>query len=75
MEQYQSRNTFLVSRAFKGYVLASVLTSAAIQTASTFDAVILAQCVGAEAVSASNSIIDDISYQYMYGLNVVFLKA
>lgn len=22
-----------------------------------------------------NSIIDDISYQYMYGLNVVFLKA
>lgn len=81
MEQYQSRNTFLVSRAFKGYVLASVLTSAAIQTASTFDAVILAQCVGAEAVSASSIIMPvEIAFSCVglllaYGANAMVARA
>lgn len=46
------RNTFVISKALKGFVLASVLTAAAGQLGGTLDVVVLAQFVGEEAVSA-----------------------
>ena len=52
-----NRNSYLVSKALKGFVLASILTSAAGQLASTIDAIVLAQFEGAEAVSALNLVL------------------
>ena len=46
------RNSYIISKALKSFVLASILTAAAGQLASTFDAIILGQFVGKEAVSA-----------------------
>ena len=57
------RNSYIISKALKSFVLASILTAAAGQLASTFDAIILGQD-GRSRHRQGN----------MYGLNVVLIK-
>ena len=68
----QGRNTYLVSKALKRFVLASVLTSAAGQLASTFDAVVLAQFEGAAAVSALSLVLPVTTFISCLGLLLAF---
>lgn len=49
-----TRNSYLVSRAFKNYFWASLLSSATIQAAMTVDAIVVGNYIGAEALSAIN---------------------
>ena len=46
------RNSYLISHAFRNYLWASLLSSAAMQLTVTFDAVILGHFVGGDALSA-----------------------
>lgn len=66
------RNTYLVSKVLKGFVLASILTSAAAQLASTFDAIVLAQFEGAEAVSALSLVLPVTTFISCLGLLLGF---
>lgn len=50
----QKRNSYLVSRAFKNYLGASVLTVAATQVANIADASIVGNLIGPEALAAVN---------------------
>lgn len=50
----QKRNSFLVGKAFKAYLLATVLTVAATQIASLVDASLVGQLISAEALGAVN---------------------
>ena len=67
-----SRNTYLVSKALKRFVMASILTSAAGQLASTFDAIVLAQFEGAEAVSALSLVMPVTTFISCLGLLMAF---
>lgn len=67
-----SRNTYLVSKALKSFVVASVLTSAASQLASTFDAIVLAQFEGPEAVSALSLVMPVTTFISCLGLLMAF---
>jgi len=49
-----SRNTYLISRALRNFLFASVLTSAATQVAMMTDAIIVSHFVGPDALSAIN---------------------
>lgn len=67
-----SRNTYLVSKALKSFVLASILTAAAGQLASTFDAIVLAQFEGPEAVSALSLVMPVTTFISCLGLLMAF---
>ena len=67
-----NRNSYLVSKALKGFVLASILTSAAGQLASTIDAIVLAQFEGSEAVSALNLVLPVTLFISCLGLLMAF---
>ena len=66
------RNTYLVSKALKSFVLASILTAAAGQLASTFDAIVLAQFEGSEAVSALSLVMPVTTFISCLGLLMAF---
>ncbi len=66
------RNTYIVSKALKGFVLASILTAAAGQLASTFDAIVLAQFDGPEAVSALSLVMPVTTFISCLGLLMAF---
>ena len=67
-----SRNKYLISKALKGFVLASILTAAAAQLASTFDAIVLAQFEGPEAVSALSLVMPVTTFISCLGLLFAF---
>ena len=67
-----SRNKYLISKALKGFVLASILTAAAAQLASTFDAIVLAQFEGSEAVSALSLVMPVTTFISCLGLLFAF---
>lgn len=50
----QERNSYLISKAFKNYLTASVLTVAATQVANIVDASIVGNLIGPEALAAVN---------------------
>lgn len=66
------RNSYIISKAIKSFVLASILTAAAGQLASTFDAIILAQFVGKEAVSALSLVMPVTTFISCLGLLMAF---
>ena len=66
------RNTFIISKALKSFLLASILTAAAGQLASTFDAIALAQFVGEEAVSALSLVMPVATLISCLGLMMAF---
>ena len=67
-----NRNKYLISKALKGFVLASILTAAAAQLASTFDAIVLAQFEGSEAVSALSLVMPVTTFISCLGLLFAF---
>ena len=66
------RNTYLISRALKSFVAASILTAATAQLASTLDAIVLAQFVGEEAMSALSLIMPVTTFISCLGLPMAF---
>lgn len=66
------RNTYLISGALKNFVLASVLTAAAAQLASTCDAIVLAQFEGEEAMSALSLVLPVTTFISCVGLLLAF---
>lgn len=66
------RNTYIISKALKSFVLASILTAAAAQLASTFDAIIVAHFVGEEAVSALSLVMPVTTFISCLGLLMAF---
>ncbi len=67
-----SRNTYLVSKALKNFVMASILTAAVAQLASTLDAVVLAQFEGSESVSALTLVLPVTTFISCLGLLFAF---
>ena len=66
------RNSYLISKALKSFVLAYILTAAAGQLASTFDAIVLAQFVGEECVSALSLVMPVTTFISCLGLLMAF---
>ena len=66
------RNSYIISKALKSFVLASILTAAAGQLASTFDAVILGQFEGEGAVSALSLVMPVTTFISCLGLLMAF---
>ena len=66
------RNSYIVSKALKNFVLASVLTAAAAQLAGSFDAIALAQFEGEEAVSALSLVLPVTTFISCVGLLLAF---
>ena len=66
------RNTYIISKALKSFVLASILTAAAAQLASTFDAIIVAHFIGEEAVSALSLVMPVTTFISCLGLLMAF---
>jgi len=67
-----NRNSYIISKALKSFVLASILTAAAGQLASTFDAIILAQFVGKGGVSALSLVMPVTTFISCLGLLMAF---
>ena len=65
------RNSYIISKALKSFVLASILTAAAGQLASTFDAIILGQFVGKGAISALSLVMPVTTFISCLGLLMV----
>ena len=66
------RNSYIISKALKSFVLASILTAAAGQLASTFDAIILAHFVGKGGVSALSLVMPVTTFISCLGLLMAF---
>lgn len=66
------RNSYIISKALKSFVLASILTAAAGQLASTFDAIIVAHFIGEEAVSALSLVMPVTTIISCLGLLMAF---
>ena len=66
------RNTYIISKALKSFVSASILTAAAGQLASTFDAIILGQFVGKGGVSALSLVMPVTTFISCLGLLMAF---
>lgn len=66
------RNTYLISRALKSFVAASILTAATAQLASILDAIVLAQFVSQEAMSALSLIVPVTTFISCLGLLMSF---
>ena len=67
-----NRNAYLIWKSLRNFVLASVLTATAAQLASTFDAVILAQFEGEEAMSALSLVLPVTTFINCVGLLLAF---
>ena len=67
-----NRNAYLIWKSLRNFILASVLTAAAGQLASTFDAIVLAQFIGEEAVSALSLIMPVTTFISCLGLMLAF---
>ena len=57
MGEKVKRNSFIVSKALRTFVMAAVLTAAASQLAHTADSMIVGHVVGQDAVSAINLVL------------------
>ena len=66
------RNSYIISKALYRFVFASILTAAAGQLASTFDAIVVAQFVGEEAVSALSLVMPVTTFISCLGLLMAF---
>ena len=66
------RNSYIISKALYRFVFASILTAAAGQLASTFDAIVMAQFVGEEAVSALSLVMPVTTFISCLGLLMAF---
>ena len=66
------RNSYIISKALQSFVLASILTAAAGQLASTFDAIILAHFVGKGGVSALSLVMPVTTFISCLGLLMAF---
>ena len=67
-----SRNHYIISKALKRFIFASIMASAAGQLASAFDAVVLAQFEGEEAVSALSLVLPVTTFISCMGLLFAF---
>ena len=66
------RNSYIISKALYRFVFASILTAAAGQLASTFDAIVVAQFVGEEAVSALSLVMPVTTFISCLGVGFLF---
>lgn len=69
----QKRNSFLVGKAFKNYLTASVLTVAATQVANIADASIVGNLIGPEALAAVN--LSKPLLQAFYAVSVIYMAS
>lgn len=67
----QKRNSYLIGKAFKGFLTASVLAVAATQVANIISASILGHLVGADGLAAAN--LSKPVVQIVYALSVFFV--
>ena len=73
----KKRNSFIVSKALKTFVMAAVLTAAASQLAHTADSMIVGHVVGQDAVSAINlvlplvEVLNCIGFLLCFGVNAL----
>lgn len=67
----QKRNSYLIGKAFKGFLTASVLAVAATQVANIISASILGHLVGADGLAAAN--LSKPIVQIVYALSVFFV--
>lgn len=80
MAQVQ-RNSFIVSKALKTFVMAAVLTAAASQLAHTADSMIVGHVVGPDAVSAINlvlplvEVLNCMAFLICFGANAMCAQA
>lgn len=76
-----SRNSFIVSKALKTFVMAAVLTAAASQLAHTADSMIVGHVVGTDAVSAINlvlplvEVLNCMAFLICFGANAICAQA
>ena len=66
------RNSFIVSKALKNFVLAAVLTAAAVQLAHTADSMIVGHVIGPDAVSAINLVLPIVEVLNCMGFLIAF---
>lgn len=75
------RNSFIVSKALKTFVMAAVLTAAASQLAHTADSMIVGHVVGTDAVSAINlvlplvEVLNCMAFLICFGANAICAQA
>ena len=75
------RNSFIVSKALKTFVMAAVLTAAASQLAHTADSMIVGHVVGTDAVSAINlvlplvEVLNCMAFLICFGANAMCAQA
>ena len=66
------RNSFIVSKALRTFVMAAVLTAAASQLAHTADSMIVGHVVGQDAVSAINLVLPLVEVLNCFGFLICF---
>jgi Na+-driven multidrug efflux pump/anti-sigma regulatory factor (Ser/Thr protein kinase) len=77
----EKRNSFIVSKALKTFVMAAVLTAAASQVAHTADSMIIGHVVGQDAVSAINlvlplvEVLNCMAFLICFGANAMCAQA
>jgi len=77
----KKRNSFIVSKALKTFVMAAVLTAAASQLAHTADSMIVGHVVGQDAVSAINlvlplvEVLNCMGFLLCFGANALCAQA
>ena len=77
----EKRNSYLVSKALKSFMFASILAALAQQVATTTDAIVVSHLIGPDAMSAVNlvmpvlSLCTCIGYLFGMGGSVVAAKA
>lgn len=69
----QQRNSYLIGKAFKNYLTASVLTVAATQVANIADASIVGNLIGPEALAAVN--LSKPVLQTFYAISVFYISS
>lgn len=67
-----NRNSFIVSKALRTFVMAAVLTAAASQLAHTADSMIVGHVVGPDAVSAINLVLPLVEVLNCFGFLICF---
>ena len=76
-----ARNSYIVSKALKTFVMAAVLTAAASQLAHTADSMIVGHVVGTDAVSAINlvlplvEVLNCMAFLICFGANAICAQA
>jgi Na+-driven multidrug efflux pump/anti-sigma regulatory factor (Ser/Thr protein kinase) len=77
MAKTVQRNSFIISKALKNFVMAAVLTAAASQLAHTADSMIVGHVVGQDAVSAINlvlplvEVLNCVAFLICFGANAL----